>query len=166
MGQYNLKRFLDAQSSIYAQAHSELRDGRKRTHWMWFIFPQIRGLGSSDTARHFSIGSIEEAAAYLQHPILGPRLRDCTSLVNAVPSATISDIFPYPDDLKFHSSVTLFHEAATHSHADPAPFTTALNKFFAGRPDQATLDLLESSRPTHTPACTLSPCTCADTSPS
>ena len=133
---FNLQRFLDAQEPVYAQVLSELSVGAKRTHWMWFIFPQIRGLGSSPTAVHFAISSLQEATAYLDHPVLGARLRECTGLVNEVSHRSARQIFPYPDDLKFHSSITLFSQAAS----DGDPFTTALNKFFAGAPDSATLD--------------------------
>ncbi len=109
---HNLQRFLDAQSPVYSQVLAELREGRKRSHWMWFIFPQIAGLGSSPTAEHFAISGRAEALAYLAHPILGPRLRECAALVNQIPNRTITDIFAYPDDLKFRSSITLFAAAA------------------------------------------------------
>ena len=135
----SLQRFLDAQTDTYAQAHAELLAGQKRTHWMWFIFPQIHGLGSSPTARLYAIAGLPEAEAYLAHPILGPRLRNCTTLVNATENRTLSQIFGYPDDLKFHSSITLFAEAGRHAD----PFTHALTRFFAGRPDPATLDRLK-----------------------
>ena len=133
---FQLNRFLDAQATTYTQAHDELAAGQKRSHWMWFIFPQIRGLGSSPTAQHFAISSLAEARAYLAHPTLGPRLRECTALVNAVPNRSVGQIFGYPDDLKFHSSVTLFAEA---SGEDNAVFTAALAKYFDGKPDGATL---------------------------
>ncbi len=135
---FTLQRFLDAQSSIYQQARSELEHGEKRTHWMWFIFPQIRGLGSSPMAHRFAIADRAEAAAFLAHPILGPRLRECTALVNAAAGRAIGDIFPYPDNLKFHSSVTLFAEVTP----DNAVFREALQHFFQGQPDRATLNLL------------------------
>jgi len=141
---FNLQRFLDAQAGIYEQARSELAAGEKRSHWMWFIFPQIRGLGSSPTAQHFAISGLDEAIAYLSHPILGVRLRECAALVSAVQGRSVSEIFGYPDDLKFHSSVTLFSEAAIRR--DPAPdrgdrvFQDALAKYFAGKSDQATLN--------------------------
>src|SRR3954468_2011135 len=105
---FDLQRFLDAQASTYAAAHAELQAGRKRSHWMWYIFPQIRGLGSSPTSRHFAIASREEAAAYLAHPVLGARLRDCTQLVNAVQGRTAYQIFGDPDCMKFQSCMTLF----------------------------------------------------------
>ena len=132
---YNLQRFVDAQASVYAEARAELEAGRKRTHWMWFIFPQIRGLGSSPTAKKFAISSREEAAAYLAHPVLGPNLRQCVALVNAIQGRSISAIFASPDDLKFHSCVTLFANVT----AENAVFTAALEKYFSGEPDQATL---------------------------
>jgi len=143
---FNLQRFLDAQADAYEQARSELAAGKKRSHWMWFIFPQIRGLGSSPTAQHFAISRLDEAVAYLNHPILGPRLRECTQLVNAIQGESVSEIFGYPDDLKFHSSVTLFAEAAVRGN--PARdrgdrvFEDALAKYFAGKGDAATLNRL------------------------
>ena len=107
---HHLQRFLDAQSPVYPQVHAELSAGYKRTHWMWFIFPQIHGLGSSPTAQRFAIASRAEALAYLAHSVLAPRLHECTSLTLAAPaSRTAEQIFAYPDDLKFHSSLTLFH---------------------------------------------------------
>jgi uncharacterized protein (DUF1810 family) len=136
---YNLQRFVDAQASCFAQVRSELSAGEKRSHWMWFIFPQLEGLGSSPMAHHYAISSIDEAKAYLAHPILGERLRDCAALVNAVSGRTIEDIFGYPDDLKFRSSVTLFAEA---SHPESKVFTEALAKYFNGIPDKATIDRL------------------------
>jgi uncharacterized protein (DUF1810 family) len=135
---YRLQRFVDAQDSCYAQVHSELAAGRKRTHWMWFVFPQIQGLGSSSMAQRFAISGLDEARAYLAHPVLGRRLRECTTLVNALADRTVEDIFGYPDDLKFHSSVTLFARASEA----PSVFTEALTKYFKGAPDQATLDRL------------------------
>ena len=135
---YNLQRFVDAQTSVYAHVVAELRDGRKRSHWMWFIFPQIAGLGSSPTAQHFAISGRAEALAYLAHPTLGPRLRECTELVNQVPDRTVDEIFGYPDDLKFRSSVTLFAAVAPGEQV----FRATLDKYFAGEPDAATLALL------------------------
>ena len=139
---YNLQRFLDAQESTINQARSELVAGEKRSHWMWFIFPQIRGLGSSPMSQRFAIGDLQEAIAYLEHPMLGLRLRECTSLVNAVSSRPVSDIFGYPDDLKFHSSITLFAEAASGFGAENHVFAEALARYFKGQPDKATLLLL------------------------
>ena len=132
---FHLKRFVDAQTPVYTHVLAELRDGRKRTHWMWFIFPQIAGLGSSDIARHFAISGRAEALAYLAHRTLGPRLRECTELVNQVPHRTIGDIFGYPDDLKFRSSITLFAAVAPSETV----FRAALDKYFAGESDPATL---------------------------
>jgi uncharacterized protein (DUF1810 family) len=161
---FDLQRFVAAQAPVYAQVIAELRAGRKRTHWMWFIFPQIRGLGSSPTAQHYAIASLDEARAYLAHPVLGPRLIECTTLVlqhaaTAKPSThpesgqeIIDEIFGYPDNLKVHSSMTLFARAAATTPAgnlsvadDPAlasVFQQALQSFFAGQSDPATLRLL------------------------
>src|ERR1700742_3020381 len=135
---FDLQRFVDAQAEVYDQALAELRAGRKQSHWMWFIFPQLEGLGSSPMAQRFAVSGIEEAKAYLAHPVLGDRLRDCTALVNAVSGRSVEDIFGYPDDLKFHSSVTLFAEADPEDKA----FAEALTKYFNGLPDKATTDRL------------------------
>ena len=129
-----LQRFVVAQEPIYQQVVDELRAGRKRTHWMWFIFPQIAGLGHSATARHFAISSIEEARAYLQHPVLGRRLFECTALVNAAAPDSAHAIFGSPDDLKFRSSMTLFAHAGGGS-----PFSDALQLFYNGNEDQDTV---------------------------
>jgi len=136
---HHLQRFLDAQAPTYTQARAELAAGEKRTHWMWFIFPQIRGLGSSPMAQRYAIQSIEEARAYLAHPILGERLRACTALVLAVQGKAIADIFGYPDDLKFHSSITLFAKA---DDGDDSVFQQALARYFHHKQDAATLALL------------------------
>lgn len=135
---HNLQRFVDAQSSVFEQVCSELRQGQKRTHWMWFIFPQMKGLGHSQLASKFAISSREEAAAYLQHPILGPRLRECTRLVNRIEGRSVEQIFGYPDDLKFRSSMTLFADAASENEV----FMDALQKYFGGEFDRLTLELL------------------------
>ena len=132
---YDLQRFVDAQASIYRQVCAELRAGRKRSHWMWFIFPQIAGLGHSEMARTFAISSRAEAAAYLAHPILGPRLRECTGLVDRIEGRVAREIFGSPDDMKFRSSMTLFAAASE----DNAIFEEALQKYFAGIGDPATL---------------------------
>jgi uncharacterized protein (DUF1810 family) len=132
---HHFQRFLDAQSPIYDGVLSELRAGQKQSHWMWFIFPQIQGLGRSPTAVKFAINSRAEAEAYSNHPILGARLRECTALVNAVENRTAGQIFGYPDDVKFHSSMTLFASTA----ADSQLYLAALQKFFAGKLDQQTL---------------------------
>ena len=135
---FNLQRFVEAQAGAYGAALAELRAGRKQSHWMWFVFPQIAGLGSSPTARRSAIASLEEARAYLAHPVLGPRLADCTAAVLGVQGRTAHEIFGSPDDMKFRSSMTLF------ALADPgAPaFGTALEGYFEGRRDRRTLDLL------------------------
>lgn len=134
-----LERFAAAQDGIYPQVLSELSAGRKRSHWMWFIFPQLAGLGSSAMARHYAIASLAEARAYLSHPVLGARLRECSALVLAVQGATVHGIFGSPDNMKFHSSMTLFAQAAP----DQALFRACLDKYFGGAPDRATLDLLD-----------------------
>lgn len=135
---YNLHRFLTAQSPTYDTVLAELRGGRKSSHWMWFIFPQIAGLGHSAMAQQFAVGSFDEAKAYLQHPILGPRLRGCTQLAVDVNGRSAEEIFGYPDYLKFRSCMTLFLTAAT----DNALFKSALLKYFDGKPDQVPLDIL------------------------
>jgi uncharacterized protein (DUF1810 family) len=135
---YDLDRFVAAQAPVYARACDELRAGRKASHWMWFVFPQIAGLGSSPTARFFAIASLAEAAAYLRHPLLGSRLRECTNLVNRIEARSAFDIFGSPDDLKFRSSMTLFKEATS----DNGPFQQALDRYFAGEPDRRTLEIL------------------------
>jgi uncharacterized protein (DUF1810 family) len=135
---YHLQRFLDAQANVYDAVLDELRAGRKSSHWMWFIFPQIKGLGHSGTAQKFAIASLEEAKAYLHHPVLGPRIRECTQLVLNVDGRSAEQIFGYPDNLKFRSCMTLFMTATT----DNKVFKEALLKYFEGKPDQLTLDLL------------------------
>jgi uncharacterized protein (DUF1810 family) len=134
---FDLQRFLDAQSSVYPRVLAELRRAQKQSHWMWFIFPQFAGLGHSPMAQRFAIASRGEAVAYLGHAVLGHRLRECTALVNAVDGRAIREILGTPDDLKFCSSMTLFGAVST----DPE-FAAAISKFYGGRPDQATLDLL------------------------
>ena len=133
---FNLVRFIEAQDPVYARVCSELRQGRKVSHWMWFVFPQIEGLGRSGMARKFAISSIEEARAYLDHPVLGPRLRECTRLVCQISETTIQEIFGSPDDMKFRSCMTLFSRADD----DDGIFQEALNKFFSGEPDELTLE--------------------------
>jgi uncharacterized protein (DUF1810 family) len=132
---FNLQRFVEAQNPVYSRALAELSKGRKTSHWMWFVFPQIEGLGASPMATKFAISSLDEATAYLAHPILGARLRDCVAVVNGVEGASVHDIFGAPDDRKFHSCVTLFHRAAP----DDELFNEALRKYFNGKLDQATL---------------------------
>ena len=135
---FDLNRFVEAQEPVYEQVCAELREGRKRSHWIWFIFPQLRGLGHSPTAQFFAIRSRAEAEAYLRHPVLGARLRECTALVNAVEGRGVGDIFGFPDDLKFRSSITLFAEVAP----EEAVFRQALDKYFEGLPDERTVELL------------------------
>lgn len=136
---FNLERFVEAQNEVIEEVFAELREGHKRTHWMWFVFPQISGLGHSPMAERFAISGLPEAVAYLEHPILGQRLRECTNLVNAIQGRTISKIFGYPDDLKFHSCMTLFARAAP----DNREFTEALHKYFGGEPDPITIKRLQ-----------------------
>ena len=135
---FDLMRFVDAQAGVIDGVVDELRAGRKRSHWMWFVFPQLLGLGRSEMARRYAIGSLDEARAYLAHPVLGPRLRECSERVLAVDGRTVHEIFGAPDDQKFWSSMTLF--AVTDPSA--AVFRSCLEKYFAGRFDQATLSLI------------------------
>ena len=136
--EFDLDRFVAAQDPVYSDVLAELRTGRKRTHWMWFVFPQVAGLGQSEMARRYAIASSDEAAAYLAHPVLGARLRECARLVASHRDLDIGAIFDDPDDRKFHSSMTLFSDVAP----DEAIFQTCLDQFFDGRPDAATLALL------------------------
>jgi uncharacterized protein (DUF1810 family) len=138
---FDLKRFVDAQAPVYGNVVGELRDGRKRSHWMWFVFPQLRGLGGSAMAARYGISSLEEARAYLSHPVLGPRLRECTQLVNGVQGRSIGQIFGSPDDLKLCSSMTLFARATD----DNQDFIALLDKFYGGRCDELTLARLRDS---------------------
>ena len=137
---YDLHRFVEAQESVIGTVKRELRSGRKRSHWMWFVFPQFAGLGRSEMSKRYAISSRGEAAAYLNHSVLGPRLRDCTEIVNGVDGRSATEIFGSPDDLKFRSSMTLFDAVAD----DPTPFGTALEQYYDG-PDPKTLRLLENS---------------------
>ena len=137
---YDLQRFREAQRPAYAGALAELRRGQKVGHWMWFIFPQIAGLGHSPVARHYAIASLDEARAYLRDPTLGPRLRACTEAVNRVAGRTARAIFGWPDEVKFRSSMTLFAAAAP----DDPIFAAALQKYFAGERDPLTLEKLGS----------------------
>lgn len=144
---YDLQRFVDAQAPVYGQVCTELRKGRKSSHWMWFIFPQIRGLGSSSVANKYGIASLDEARAYLAHPLLGPRLEECCDLVNSIENRSLEKIFGYPDDLKFRSAITLF------AQADPgnSTFKKAIQKYCEGEFDPLTLARLgrgvSSTRP-------------------
>lgn len=141
---HNLDRFLTAQSPLYSDVLSELRQQRKTTHWIWFIFPQLQGLGSSPTARTYAIAALDEATAYLAHPILGPRLAECTQLVLLARAHPIRQILGTPDDLKFHSSMTLFAHATTTNQL----FVEAIQAFFAGRYDDLTLNILAKNQTT------------------
>ena len=135
---FDLERFVLAQAPVMAQVRTELKAGRKTTHWMWFVFPQLAGLGFSHRARFYAIASLDEARAYIAHPVLGPRLVECAELVKAAEGRSAHDIFGSPDDLKFHSSMTLFALATP----DEVAFPTALERYFGGRQDERTLDLL------------------------
>ena len=135
---YNLQRFVDAQKPTFEAVCTELRNGRKRTHWIWFIFPQIKGLGYSSTAQYYAISSKDEADAYLGHSVLGPRLRECTRLVNEIVGRSLGEIFGSPDDLKFCSSMTLF----AHATSDNEVFLKALQKYCGGNFDPLTLERL------------------------
>ena len=135
---HDLQRFVDAQDAVYEKVLGELRNGRKETHWMWFIFPQLRGLGQSRMATLFGVTSREEAEEYLKHPVLGPRLRECTGLVNLVEGRSINQIFGAPDDLKFRSSMSLFASVAAENQI----FQDALQKYFGGEADPLTLERL------------------------
>lgn len=137
--EFGLERFLQAQAPVIEQVRRELAAGRKQSHWMWFVFPQLRGLGRSATAEHYAIAGLEEAQAYLQHPVLGARLVECTALVNAARGLSAHDIFGSPDDLKFRSCMSLFSRLP---HA-PAHFQQALEQYFGGIADPLTLQLLQ-----------------------
>jgi len=136
---FDLERFVTAQAPVFGSALEELKKGLKRTHWMWFVLPQLRGLGSSSMAMFYGIGSLEEARAYLAHPLLGPRLVLCTETVLAIRGKILHDIFGSPDDMKFRSSMTLFVRA---SDDDGVVFRRALDLYCQGRPDDRTLALL------------------------
>jgi uncharacterized protein (DUF1810 family) len=139
----DLERFLQAQEPVYERVRAELQAGRKTSHWMWFIFPQLKGLGRSPTAQYFGIASLQEAVAYWQHPVLGTRLEECTRLVLAVVGNTAHEIFGFPDDLKFASCMTLFEQAAPEQPV----FGRALDKYFQGKRDENTLRLLRQRPP-------------------
>ena len=133
---FHLDRFVEAQAAFYERACAELRAGEKRSHWMWFVFPQIRGLGLSEMAVRYAISGREEARAYLDHAVLGARLQECAGIVVGLEGSRIEEIFGFPDDLKFHSSMTLFAEVANPSEW---VFFKALDKYFGGQSDEATL---------------------------
>jgi uncharacterized protein (DUF1810 family) len=137
-GPFDLDRFVSAQAAMYPQVLAELQAGEKRSHWIWFIFPQMKGLGHSSMSEFYGIGSLEEARAYLRHPVLGPRLEECTLLVNAIEKRSIEHILGFPDDLKFRSSMTLFAIAVPENDL----FHDALKKYFNGEPDPKTVELL------------------------
>jgi uncharacterized protein (DUF1810 family) len=135
---YDLERFVRAQDGIFDQALAEISSGRKRSHWMWFVFPQFAGLGMSATSQHFAIRSVGEARAYLAHPVLGPRLQQCADALLSVDGRTAHDIFGSPDDVKLRSSATLFAAAASSGSA----FQRVLDRYFDGAPDERTLHLI------------------------
>jgi len=137
---FDLTRFVVAQAPVYDTVVEELRGGRKRSHWMWFVFPQLRGLGGSPTAVHYGISSLQEARAYLEHELLGPRLHECTQLVNQVQGRSIAEIFGSPDDLKLCSSMTLFAVASD----DNQDFVDLLAKYYRGLQDPLTLARLDA----------------------
>lgn len=139
---FDLRRFVDAQDRVYDTVLAELRSGAKRSHWIWFVFPQLRGLGRSGTAQHYGVSSLDEARAYLAHPVLGPRLRECTGLVAAIDGRSVDEIFGWPDNLKVRSSMTLFAHAAD----DDSDFRGVLDKFYGGDEDPATVELLNAAR--------------------
>ena len=140
---FHLERFVTAQEGVFPTVLAELRSRRKRSHWMWFVFPQLVGLGTSPNARRFAITGLDEAAAYLAHPVLGCRLIDCTNLVIAYDVGALEDALGWPDHMKFHSSVTLFSLVA----GPDSCFYTALAKHFMETPDQRTVQLLQQPQP-------------------
>jgi uncharacterized protein (DUF1810 family) len=135
---FDLERFVQAQDAVMDDVRRELRAGRKRTHWMWFVFPQLRALGRSATAQHYGISSLAEARAYMAHPVLGPRLTECAELVLAVQGRSAHDIFGSPDDMKLRSCMTLFATAAP----DTPTFNTVIAQYYGGAPDERTTELL------------------------
>ena len=139
---FDLRRFVDAQDRVYDTVLAELRNGAKRSHWIWFVFPQLRGLGHSPTAERFGISSLDEARVYLAHPVLGPRLRECTRLVAAIDGRSVDQIFGWPDNLKVRSSMTLFARATD----DNAEFRAVLGTFYNGDDDPATVERLSTAR--------------------
>jgi len=141
---FDLQRFVDAQADVIDAAMDELRAGKKRSHWMWFVFPQLEGLGRSTMAQHYAISSLEESRAYLEHPVLGARLRQCSEIVLAVDARSVGEIFGAPDDQKFWSSMTLFSITADSS---TTVFRSCLQKYFGGSTDRGTLLLLQGTTP-------------------
>ena len=138
----SLERYIKAQAPIYAQALAELKQGHKQSHWMWYVFPQFTGLGHSPMSQAYAIQSLEEARQYLAHPVLGARFRECCRALMDIQNRTAHEIFRTPDDLKFRSSLTLFSQAAPE---EPL-FLELLNKYFGGKKDAATLELLAQER--------------------
>jgi uncharacterized protein (DUF1810 family) len=139
---FDLQRFVAAQDRIYSDVVDELTEGRKQSHWMWFVFPQLKGLGRSGTAMTYGIGSRAEARAYLAHPVLGPRLRECARLTHAIDGRSAREVFGWPDELKLQSSMTLFAHAA--NRADARDFRDVLAKFYDGEDDATTVQMWES----------------------
>jgi uncharacterized protein (DUF1810 family) len=135
---YDLQRFVDAQDPMFDEVVAELTAGAKRSHWMWFVFPQLRGLGRSATARHYGLGSLDEARAYGRHPLLGPRLLHCGELLQALPAGAMGSVFGAVDEMKLRSCLTLFERALPEQPI----FAALLQRHFGGRPDEATLALL------------------------
>jgi uncharacterized protein (DUF1810 family) len=146
IGAHKLQHFVDAQAPVYQSVLAELEGGKKRSHWMWFIFPQLRGLGRSEMAQRYALDSLADARSYLAHPILGARLFECSALVCAIQDRPIAAIFGTPDDMKFHSCMTLFSQA----RPEHPIFIECLQKYFDGRPDAATLALLAPTSGTPT----------------
>ena len=138
MDPFNLSRFVDAQEGIYERALSEIRGGQKRSHWMWFIFPQFNGLGFSEISKRYAIKSLAEAEAYLHHPVLGPRLVECAEAALAVKGRTATEVFGSPDDMKLRSCATLFGQVSPRGSA----FERLLDQYFGGSPDERTLQLI------------------------
>ena len=141
---HELQRFVDAQDPVIDRVKRELQSGQKQSHWMWFVFPQVEGLGRSSTAQKYAISSREEAKAYLAHPVLGQRVRECTRITNGIEGRTAHEIFGSPDDLKFRSSMTLFDAVAD----DPTPFKLALKKYYDGQEDPKTIQFLSDDSTT------------------
>jgi uncharacterized protein (DUF1810 family) len=139
---YNLQRFIAAQDNDYAAALAEIRSGRKRSHWMWYVFPQFEGLGASATSRLYAVKSVAEAGAYLRHPVLGARLRECAQAVLGIDRRSATDIFGSPDDMKLRSCATLF----AYCSQEGSVFHQIIDKYFAGRHDERTLHLIDRAR--------------------
>ena len=136
---YTLNRFLSAQQNIYPQVIKELHNANKTTHWMWFIFPQIEGLGHSSTAKYYSIRNMDETKEYLAHPVLGERLLECSNIILNINGKTVDDVFGYPDNMKLKSCMTLFNFVAPEQKV----FADVLKKYFAGKPDEQTIAILQ-----------------------